>query len=43
MLSDFGYEFNSADRYGRCLESLEAQHGSDSLFNAPVILFDSII
>jgi hypothetical protein len=26
MLPDFRCEFDSADRHGRCLESLEAQH-----------------
>ena len=43
MIPDFRCEFNSGDGDGRRLESLEAQHRSDPLFHAAVILLDSII
>jgi hypothetical protein len=42
-LPDFRCKFNSADCHGRRIEALEAQHGSDALFYAAVILFDHII
>src|SRR5205085_7151874 len=43
VLSGFRCELNSADRDSRRVESLEAQHRSDPLFHATVILLDSII
>src|SRR5579872_2996186 len=42
-LLDLLCQLDSADRYDRVVESLESQHGPDSLLHPPVVLLHQIV